>query len=177
MQESPALIARSLDPRDVLSAIRDAGITHVITVPDTHQRTLLALLSPQTDPQLVTVCTEDEAFALAAGLHVGGARPLLLIQNAGLFASMNSLRGIALDGRVPMPLLIGEYFRDPTISSKDHTLRVVGLTEPTLELWGVPYYRLEVDADLTRIGEAVVRAHDECGPVGILVGAPTREAL
>ncbi|ALJ21200.1 thiamine pyrophosphate-binding protein [Microbacterium sp. No. 7] len=167
--------ARRLDPRALHDALRDAGVTHVVTVPDTHQRTLLAVLAEEESPVLVTVCTEDEAFAVAAGLWAGGHAPLLLIQNAGLFAAMNSLRGIALDARVPTPMLVGEFLRDPAVPSRDHAVRVVGLTEPTLELWGVPHHRLEQPGDLVHIGAAVARAHEERGPVALLVGAETGE--
>jgi sulfopyruvate decarboxylase TPP-binding subunit len=64
---------RSLDPAKLLQAIRAAGITHVITVPDTHQRTLLALLAETENPRLITACTEDEAMGINAGLYCGGA--------------------------------------------------------------------------------------------------------
>lgn len=169
------MTAERLDPRALLRALQEAGVTHVITVPDTHQRSLLDLLTSAESPQLVTVCAEDEAFAIAAGLWVGGHVPLLLIQNAGLFASMNSLRGIALDGRVPMPLLIGEYLRDPEVASRDNAARVVSLTEPTLELWGVPYRSLEQPADVGHIRPAVQQALRDRGPVALLVGALTAE--
>jgi hypothetical protein len=53
----------SLDPFALLEQIRAAGATHVITVPDTHQKSLLALLSRSDEPQLITVCTEDERWA------------------------------------------------------------------------------------------------------------------
>jgi hypothetical protein len=43
----------------MLAAIRQARVTHVVTVPDTHQRTLLDLLAASAEPELVTVCTED----------------------------------------------------------------------------------------------------------------------
>lgn len=169
------MTAERLDPGALLAALREAGVTHVITVPDTHQRSLLSLLALTDSPQLIYVCAEDEAFALAAGLWVGGQVPLLLIQNAGLFASMNSLRGISLDGGVPAPMLIGEFLRDPELPSRENAARVVSLTEPTLELWGVPYHRLEHPGDLAQIGPAVQQALESRGPVALLVGALTAE--
>ncbi|MGH9847960.1 MAG: hypothetical protein ACREEM_55445, partial [Blastocatellia bacterium] len=73
--------ARAVDAQALLDAMRSAGITHVLTVPDTHQRTLPALLAETDTPKLITVCTEDEAIGINAGLYIGGARPMLLIQN------------------------------------------------------------------------------------------------
>ena len=48
---------------------------------------------------LVRVCREGEAWAIAAGLWIGGARPLVVIQNTGLFESGDSLRNALLRSR------------------------------------------------------------------------------
>src|ERR1700722_13500846 len=172
---SSSAIPVALDPVLILQHIRHARVSHVVTVPDTHQRTLLELLAKTEDPRLLTVCTEDEAIGVGAGLYIGGARPLLLIQNAGLFASMNTLRGISLDGCVPTCLLIGEFQRDPNVPPRENAPRVVHLLEPTLESWGVPYYRLDQPGDLRQIPVAYERSLEERGPVALLVGASTAE--
>jgi hypothetical protein len=80
-------VAVPLSPHAILGHIRDSGITHVVTVPDTHQKSLLALLAESTEPQLITTCTEDEAMGVNVGLYIGGMRPLLLIQNSGFYAA------------------------------------------------------------------------------------------
>jgi sulfopyruvate decarboxylase TPP-binding subunit len=167
--------AESLDPDAMLRQIRAAGITHVVTVPDTHQKSLLALLQQSPSPNLITVCTEDEAVGVNLGLFMGGQKPLLLIQNAGFYASMNTVRGLALDGCVPTCMLIGEYFRDPALPPGQQASRLVHLLEPTMDFWGIPFYRLDGAADLPNIGIAIQRAWDDRGPVALLVGAPTLE--
>ena len=166
-------LAEPVSPDAMLAALLDLGVTHVVTVPDTHQKSLLTVLARVERPALITACTEDEAFAINAGLFMGGARPILIIQNAGLYASMNSLRGISLDGSVPTCALVGEYLRDPHLSSRDNPSRVVHLTEPTLELWGVPYRRLERPDDVGVIAEAYQLALETSGPTVVLVGATT----
>ena len=35
----------------------------------------------------------------AAGLYMGGEPVVLMIQHAGLYASVNTLRGVAMDGK------------------------------------------------------------------------------
>src|SRR5580704_11329207 len=115
----------------MLAAVRQARVTHMVTVPDTHQRTLLDLLAASAVPELVTVCTEDEAMGVNLGLFLGGKRPMLLIQNSGFYAAMNTVRGLSLDVRVPACLLIGEYSRDPAIEPAAHASRLVHLLEPT----------------------------------------------
>jgi sulfopyruvate decarboxylase subunit alpha len=159
----------------MLAEIRAAGITDVVTVPDTHQKSLLTLLSTSVTPRLITVCTEDEAIGVNLGLFMGGRRPLLLIQNSGCYAAMNTLRALALDCQVPTPLLIGEFSRDPRMAPRDHPARLVHLLEPTLDLWQVPRYRLDHPQDLANVRAAVDHAWQSRGPVAVLVGATTGE--
>jgi sulfopyruvate decarboxylase subunit alpha len=167
--------AESLDPRLILHEIREVGITHVITVPDTHQKSLLELLAESASPRLITVCTEDEGMGVNLGLTMGGMRPMLLIQNSGFYASMNTIRGLSLDGRVPTLMLIGEFFRDPTSAPRTQPSRIVHLLEPTLDLWKITYYRLDHEADLANFPVAFERAWADRGPVAVLVGGTTLE--
>lgn len=165
--------ARAIDAQALLDEIRSAGVTHVLTVPDTHQRTLLALLAETDTPKLITVCTEDEAIGINAGLYIGGARPMLLIQNNGLYACLNTLKAIPLDAGVPTFMLIGEHGRDLTRPSRENAERSVRMLEPTLEAWGVPYYRLEGPEELSNFGSAYHQCQEQGGPVALLVGSPT----
>ena len=61
---------------------------------------------------MMYVCTEDEAMGINAGLYMTGHRPMLLIQNNGLYACVNTLKAIALDAQVPTFMLIGQFGRD-----------------------------------------------------------------
>src|SRR5437879_8906276 len=84
----------------------------ILSVPDTHQKTVLAALDKERALRVVTCATEDEANAVAAGLWIGGEPCVLMIQHAGLYASVNTLRGVAMDGRVPMYYMTGLLQRD-----------------------------------------------------------------
>ena len=157
----------------MLDEILACGISHVLTVPDTHQKTLLALLATRAEPHLLTVCTEDEAIGINLGLYAGGQRPMLLIQNNGLYACLNALKALSLDARVPLLMLIGEFARDISLPSSENRLRAVRMLAPTLDTWDVPYYRLEGPGDAGCIGAAYRRAQSERGPAAVIVGAPT----
>ena len=71
----------------------------ILSVPDTHQKTVLAALDKEQAIRVLTCATEDEANGVAAGLWIGGEPVIVMIQHAGLYASVNTLRGIAMDGR------------------------------------------------------------------------------
>jgi sulfopyruvate decarboxylase subunit alpha len=157
----------------MLECIRSARTSHVITVPDTHQKTLLDVLAESRAPELITVCTEDDAMAVNLGLFLGGQRPMLLIQNSGFYASMNTIRGLSLDAKVPACMLIGEFSRDPGVAPAEHASRLVHLLEPTLRTWHIPHFRLDTPADLPNIACAMARAHRDRCATALLVGAPT----
>lgn len=147
----------------------------VLTVPDTHQRSVLRLLTDDPDIRLLTCSTEDEANAIAAGLSIGGEPVLMLIQHAGLYASVNTLRGVAMDGRVPSFYLIGLLGRQPGQELSDSRSSMVRYAEPLLETFGVPYARLENADDLPRIAEYYRLSREQMGPTAVLVGLETGE--
>ena len=154
-------------------AIKALGVTHVLTVPDTHQKTLLASLMQDPDLSLITLSTEDEAICVNAGLWMGGANPLLLIQNVGLFAAMNALRGVAMDMRVPTCLLTGQYGRDVTKTVEENKGSAVRLIEGVMASMDVPTYRIDRPDEVANLTKGFAESRERRGPVVVLVGAPT----
>lgn len=168
-----AAVAISVPADAIVHEMLVLGITHVVNVPDTHQRTLLAALAGQSRIRLLTACTEDEAIAINAGLWIGGQRPMLSIQQVGLLAAMNNVKGISMDARVPTCMLVGYFGRDVTRPARENAARAIHLIEPTLETWGIPYFPIEGPQDVGAIGIAYRHSLDHLGPSVILVGAPT----
>jgi sulfopyruvate decarboxylase TPP-binding subunit len=168
-----APVAHSIPAGAIVSELQALGITHVINVPDTHQRTVLSELARQSQIRLLTACTEDEAIAINAGLYIGGQRPMLLIQQVGLLAALNNVKGISMDANIPTCMLVGYFGRDVTRTARDNAARAVHLIEPTLDTWGVPYFPMEGPDDLPAIARAYQHSLEHLGPSVILVGAPT----
>jgi hypothetical protein len=83
-----------------------AGFTHVVWVPDSHtgrwEPDLVAAGRPPLRP-----CREGEAVGLAAGLLLGGATPLVVIQCTGFFEAGDAVRNVAHDLKLPLKLLVG----------------------------------------------------------------------
>ena len=170
---SEAAAARSVPGTRLHQIIKDLGVTHVVTVPDTHQRTLMTALFEYPDIQVITVSTEDEAIGINAGLYMGGKKPMMLVQQLGVFASMNAMRGIALDMNVPTFILAGMFGRDVSKTVEDNPGRGVRLVGPMLDAVGVPNYLVESEDDLDVVAKGYAEAHESHGPVVILIGAPT----
>ena len=166
-------VARGVEADAILAEIDRLGITHVICVPDTFQRTIIARWAERDVPRLLRVCTEDEGVGINAGLYMGGENPMMCIQNNGIFASINTLKAIALDAKVPTFMMVGQFQRDVTKPIEENRSRAVRMLEPTLATWGIPYWRIEGPDDIGAIEQAYRRAHEDLGPAVAIVGAPT----
>lgn len=159
--------------REARGAAGQEPLGWILSVPDTHQRTVLAALDKERSIRVLTCATEDEASAIAAGLYIGGEPSILMIQHAGLYASVNTLRGVAMDGRVPTFYLIGLLSRekDRDLSESRHSM--VRYCEPLLDTFGVPHARLEGPDDLHLIPEYFRLSRERRGPAAVLVGLET----
>lgn len=118
------------------SLLRGAGITHVVTVPDSTLGQWESGIE-ESGIALVRVCREGEAWAVAAGLFLGGAAPLVMIQCTGLFESGDALRNVLHDWKLPIPSIIGfrSYLNQDTLPGDSCLV----FTEPILRAWQIDY--------------------------------------
>lgn len=152
---------------------RHAHLGWVLSVPDTHQRTVLTALDKEQAIRTLTCATEDEAVTVAAGLYLGGEPAVVMIQHAGLYASVNTLRGVTLDGRLPVFYLIGLLSRERDRDPRESRHSMVRHCEPLLDTFGVPHARLEGPGDLHLIPEYHRLSRERRGPAVVLVGLET----
>ena len=101
------MLEPALTPRPVIEELTKNGVSHVICIPDSETNYLYEQLQAEESLRLVPVCREGETLAIAAGLWVGGKRPVVLIQNTGLFEAGDSIRGLGVDVNLPVVLIIG----------------------------------------------------------------------
>ncbi len=127
-----------LDGPSVVAALEDCGVTHVVWIPDSDIGRWEPALLAASRLQLIRVCREGEAIALAAGLHLGGGRPIVVIQCTGLFEAGDSLRNILYDLHLPLFFVIGvrSYYAHQRGASSDSC---PVYTEPILNAWRLPY--------------------------------------
>ena len=99
MSEQQAAILR---PETLMEEFKKNGVTHVLTIPDSETNYLYELMKEQPWLDIVPTSREGETFAIALGLSIGGKVPVVLIQNTGMMESGDSIRGMALDSRLPV---------------------------------------------------------------------------
>lgn len=157
----------------LVDAIHRCGVRTVLTVPDTHQATTLAALAADPAVRLLTCATEDEAVAIAAGLWIGGDEPMLIIQNTGLCASINTWRGVAIDGHIPLFAFVGLFSREAGVEPRTSARSPVRYAIPLLEALDIPYALIDGPADVPRIEKLFRLSRERHGPAVALIGYPT----
>ena len=165
-------VASGIDAHTVLAALAEAEITHVVLVPDTHQKTVLDLLDDSGLPE-IRCATEDDVLGVCAGLWMSGARPLAMIQQLGIFAAVNALRAFTHDQRVPLAILAGMYGRDVALSTDDDPASAVRLCIPLLDVLGVAWRLVESPDAAHEIASGLSAAFDDGVSSAVLLGAPT----
>ena len=156
-----------LHPAAVVEELKKNNISHVVWLPDSETNFMYQLLTGEPSLSLVPVCREGETIAIAAGLWVGGKRPIVLIQNTGIFESGDSIRGLGIDVNQPLVMLVGYRGWSRHGITNDSAARFI---EHILHAWNINYYLIETDEDAGRISVAIEEADRTQKPVAVLVG-------
>src|ERR1700712_284390 len=133
----------------VAGLLDELGVTHVVTVPDSTIGMWQAAIEAHGKTRLVRVCREGEAWEVAAGLHLGGKTPLVMIQCTGLFESGDAIRNVLHDWKLPIFSMIGyrSYLNQDTLPGDTCLV----FTEPVLDAWKIHYRIITERAQLPMI--------------------------
>lgn len=173
----------ALKVADLLASL---GMTHLVSLPDNTSAPILAAVQARGDLDLVLGTREGEVIALASGLWLGGAQPLVLIQNTGLLEAGDALRGTASRMGAPLLMLVTcrgfakarRDGRDPSaepptreILVDPDTDSVAHMTYGTLDAWGIPHVTLNDPEDLGPLRQGWESAVSQERPVAVLIDA------
>jgi sulfopyruvate decarboxylase TPP-binding subunit len=131
-----------LDGVSVVTGLKQLGVSHVVWLPDSELGTWEAALLAEPSIQVIRATREGEAITIAAGLLIGGKRPVVVIQCTGLFEAGDALRNVVHDLKLPLFLIIGlrGYFAYQKKATVDTCPR---FAEPVLSAWQVPFRLLD----------------------------------
>ncbi len=167
-----------------VSTLVHAGITHVVGIPDNTSGPLFHEIRRHPTIRIVTATREGEAIAIASGLWLGRAEPLVVIQNTGLLESGDALRGTAMRMRAAIPLVVTgrgwarmeragvgpETPRTPELLTRPDVDSTALFTQPTLDAWGVPYSVCDARSDpADAIRHTIVAAREQAWPVAVVL--------
>ncbi|MFO0964924.1 MAG: thiamine pyrophosphate-binding protein [Gemmataceae bacterium] len=127
-----------IDGNELVEALEREGVTHVVWIPDSELGTWEPALSSAKSLALIRVCREGEAFAIAAGLWLGGKKPIVVVQCTGLFEAGDALRNVLHDLQLPLFFIVG--VRSWHVHQQGKGVDTCPIfTEPILQAWRVPY--------------------------------------
>ena len=157
-----------LSAKKVVEQLHLNNVTHVVWLPDSETNFMYDQLTQDSSIEIVSVSREGETMPIAAGLWAGGKRPVVMIQNTGLFESGDSIRGMTIDIQFPLVIFVGYrgWHRDSEITDS-----AAKFTMPILNAWGIKSYLIEEDIDCKLISNAFIDAEKSSFPVACLIGA------
>lgn len=136
-----------IDGSVVVAALEATELTHLIWVPDSHLGTWESALSGS---RLAPVrpCREGEAVGIAAGLMLGGASPLVVMQCTGFFEAGDAVRNVVHDLKLPLKMIVGVRGWSAHLAGKtaDNCPRYA---ERLVAAWDLPFQWFHPDPDDT----------------------------
>jgi len=139
---------------EIFAALKAADIRQVGYVPDAGHARLIELCRADPDVRTVSLTTEEEGIALAAGAWLGGQRCALLMQSSGVGNCINML-SLPKACRFPLTMLV--TMRGEWAEFNPWQVAMGSKTQAALELMDVLVYRAEQADD---VAETVTAALD-----------------
>lgn len=159
----------------IKNEFKRAGIDFVVALPDrvTSHYLLKGLIA---DPEfrVVQVCKEDEGISICSGLYAAGKKSVFMMQYTGFLDSINAIRGVGVEGRFPVCMVVGLLGKEPDVAPRKSDKFGVKIIEPILDVMGIEHYLIERDADTAQIAPVIEKTFKNSFPSAILIGREPR---
>ncbi len=157
--------------RAIIAAVKAAGIREVIAVPDiVTSDGLLWPIAGDSDLRLTRICKEDEGVSICAAMSYNGTRSLLLMQQTGLMDSLNAIRAIGVDYRLPVCMMVGLQGKEAHLKPSQSGAYGVRIIEPVLDAMQLSYSLIEEPEDVDAIAGHIDDAYRLSRPHCFLIG-------
>ena len=145
----------------VAEILKSMAITHVVTVPDGTIGRWEGDIE-KAGIRIVRVCREGEAWTVAGGLHLGGAKPLVMIQCTGLFESGDAIRNTLHEWKLPLYAIVGyrSYLNQDNLPGDTSLV----FTEPILAAWKLDTRFIKQASELSGMAEHYRHCQAEARP-------------
>ena len=157
---------QNLNPKILQNELHKNKVSHVIWLPDTETSFLYKIIEQDPQIDIIPICREGESMPIAAGLWIGGKKPIIMIQNTGMFESGDSIRGMCVDLKIPRVILVG--YRGWN-ESKKFTDSAARYTEPILQAWGIKYFTISNNSQISLISKAFEESYENNLPIVCLI--------
>ena len=167
-------VSNGVDAALTTCAHKEKNNTDAVLIPDSESAALFDSLVEAEHIDVITPTREGEGVAIAAGLQVGGRKPILIIQNTGLMEAGDALRGCSIGPKIPLRLLVGWRGYVGAMAGRLPMDSAYAYTEPLLAAWGIPTRTLMSNDDLGMLSEMDAEAQETSLPSAVLTGWPFR---
>lgn len=155
-------------PSELLAALKRAGVSVVVSVPDSWIGVFMERVEEDPDMTLIRATHEEEALSISCGARLGGARTVLLIQNVGLLTTGAGM--VCLAQRYQFPILILASYRGSSRDPVFYHLPKGRATEPVLRAYGLSYAVAEPDSPIgAQVERAAAFAEEGSAPFVLLL--------
>ena len=155
-----------LDGTTVVAAIPAAGFTHLVWLPDSHLGMWETALAASSLP-VIRPCREGEAVGIAAGLMLGGTRPLVVMQCTGFFEAGDAVRNVVHDLKLPLKIIVGVRSWRAALAGKSAD-NCPHFAERLVGAWGLPSGWFDPSTDAAGFPDVLGRFATQPGPGVIL---------
>ena len=164
-----------LTAEKIKQEFKRAGIRFVVALPDrvTSHYLLKGILADR-DFHAVQVSKEDEGISICSGLYAAGHKSVFMMQYTGFLDSINAIRGVAVEGRFPVCMIVGLLGKEPDVAPTKSKKYGVKIIEPILDVMGIEHHLIERDGDVAQIAPVIEKAFASSSPTAILIGREPR---
>jgi len=157
-----------LNANYAVQALEASRFTHVVWIPDSFLGPWESALVASVQLKLIRPSREGEAIAIAAGLMLGGARPLVVMQCTGMFEAGDALRNVVHDLKLPLKLIVGVRSYQAFLEGKSKD-NCATFSEPVLQAWQVPF-TLVSHPDDVNFAASVTKLAESVDAAAVLLG-------
>jgi sulfopyruvate decarboxylase TPP-binding subunit len=97
-----------------------------------------------------------------------------MMQYTGFLDSINAIRGVGVEGRFPVCMVVGLLGKEPDVPPAQSKKYGVKIIEPILDVMGIPHHLVERDSDASQISAIIEKTYVSSSPSAILIGREPR---
>ena len=155
-------------PDQIFDLLKKHDIHQVALVPDAGHSQLIRRCLADNAMQVVTLTTEEEGVAIAAGAWLGGQRSVLLMQSSGVGNCVNML-SLPVIARLPLLMLV--TMRGEWAEFNPWQVPMGRATQAVLEAIGVRVIRADTAEDVIEsVKSAAALAFEADQQIAVLIG-------
>ena len=168
MSEQGEVTGGAVWPDQLYDLLRTHGVTQFAYVPDAGHKTLIDRSLADPAVQSISLTSEEEGVALAAGADLGGARAVLLMQSSGAGNCINML-SLTAGGRFPFLTFIS--MRGDFGEGNPWQFPMGQATQKVLEAMNVIVLRADQPHEVMAVAQAAITMAYQSGlAVAVLLG-------